>query len=181
MILAIFDAVQVQKQINGEVTLPKPMLLNPATIGIKREDGNEGYANWLTNWVNRQRALGLAQGSSAHPSKRRASTCPSFPPISVSERSRVPGTPRGPGTSNAGLRGTAMFDWTILVANQHLLWWGLVTTLKYTVVTSLIGLLIGLLVALAQLSRFRAPRYFGRVFVEFFRNIPLLVWLLWSY
>jgi polar amino acid transport system permease protein len=74
-----------------------------------------------------------------------------------------------------------MFDWTILVANQHLLWWGLVTTLKYTVVTSLIGLLIGLLVALAQLSRFRAPRYLGRVFVEFFRNIPLLVWLLWSY
>ena len=62
MILAIFDAVQVQKQINGEVTLPKPMLLNPATIGIKREDGNEGYANWLTNWVNQQRALGLAQG-----------------------------------------------------------------------------------------------------------------------
>ncbi|RJF86812.1 ABC transporter substrate-binding protein [Oleomonas cavernae] len=62
MILAVFDAIQVQKQINGEVILPKPMLLNPAMIGIKREDGNEGYANWLVNWVNQQRALGLAQG-----------------------------------------------------------------------------------------------------------------------
>lgn len=62
MILAIFDAIQVQKQINGVVILPKPMLLNPAMIGIKREDGNEGYANWLVNWVNQQRALGLAQG-----------------------------------------------------------------------------------------------------------------------
>lgn len=62
MILAIFDALQVQKQLGGEIILPKPMLLNPATIGIKREDGNEGYANWLTNWTNQQRALGLAQG-----------------------------------------------------------------------------------------------------------------------
>ncbi|MDQ0473295.1 amino acid ABC transporter permease [Labrys wisconsinensis] len=74
-----------------------------------------------------------------------------------------------------------MFDWTILVANQHLLWWGLLTTLKYTLVTSIAGLAIGLLVALAQLSRLRVLRYPGRVFVEFFRNIPLLVWLLWSY
>jgi polar amino acid transport system substrate-binding protein len=62
MILAVFDAIQVQKQLKGEVILPKPVLLNPAMIGIKREDGNEGYANWLVNWVNQQRALGLAQG-----------------------------------------------------------------------------------------------------------------------
>lgn len=62
MILAIFDAVQAQKALDGEVILPKPMLLNPAMIGIKREEGNEGYANWLVNWVNQQRALGLAQG-----------------------------------------------------------------------------------------------------------------------
>ena len=62
MIVAIFDAVQIAKQINGQITLPTPMLLNPATIGLRREEGNEGYANWLTNWVNQQRALGLAQG-----------------------------------------------------------------------------------------------------------------------
>ncbi|RJF86811.1 amino acid ABC transporter permease [Oleomonas cavernae] len=74
-----------------------------------------------------------------------------------------------------------MFDWTILVTNQHLLWWGLVTTLKYTIVTSLIGLVIGLVVTMALRSRFRVLRYAGRAFVEFFRNIPLLVWLLWSY
>jgi polar amino acid transport system substrate-binding protein len=62
MVLAIFDAVQVAKQINGEIILPSPMLRNPATIGVAREEGNEGYENWLTNWVNQQRALGLAQG-----------------------------------------------------------------------------------------------------------------------
>ncbi|PVB62316.1 transporter substrate-binding domain-containing protein [Labrenzia sp. 011] len=62
MVLAIFDAVQVAKQIDGEIILPTPMLRNPATIGLAREEGNEGYQNWLTNWVNQQRALGLAQG-----------------------------------------------------------------------------------------------------------------------
>lgn len=62
MIVAIFDAVQIAKQIDGEVVLPEPVLRNPATIGLRREEGNEGYENWLTNWVNQQRALGLAQG-----------------------------------------------------------------------------------------------------------------------
>lgn len=62
MIVAIFDAVQIAKQINGEITLPTPVLRNPATIGVRREEGNEGYENWLTNWINQQRALGLAQG-----------------------------------------------------------------------------------------------------------------------
>lgn len=62
MILAVFDAIDVSKAISGQIILPSPMLLNPATIGMRREEGNEGYENWLTNWVNQQRALGLAQG-----------------------------------------------------------------------------------------------------------------------
>jgi polar amino acid transport system permease protein len=74
-----------------------------------------------------------------------------------------------------------MFDWRVLIANYHLLWWGLLTTLKYTVVTSIAGLAIGLVVALAQLMSIRPLAWAGRLFVEFFRNIPLLVWLLWSY
>ncbi|SON54349.1 Cyclohexadienyl dehydratase precursor [Hartmannibacter diazotrophicus] len=62
MIVSIFDAAQIAKQTGFKVILPTPMLLNPATIGVRREEGNEGYENWLTNWVNQQRALGLAQG-----------------------------------------------------------------------------------------------------------------------
>lgn len=62
LIVAVFDAVQISKQINGQITLPAPILRNPATIGIRREAGSEGYSNLLTNWINQQRALGLAQG-----------------------------------------------------------------------------------------------------------------------
>jgi polar amino acid transport system substrate-binding protein len=61
ILLAIFDAIKVQPEVEGKIVLPEPMLRNPAFLAVKREDGNEGYINWLTNWTQQQRALGLAQ------------------------------------------------------------------------------------------------------------------------
>ena len=43
------------------------------------------------------------------------------------------------------------------------------------------GMLIGLVVGLIQLTPYRLLPWLGRVYVEFFRNIPLLVILLWTY
>ncbi|MBB3772665.1 polar amino acid transport system permease protein [Angulomicrobium tetraedrale] len=74
-----------------------------------------------------------------------------------------------------------MFDWSVITQNLDLLGWGLLVTLRYTVITCLLGLVIGLVIALAQLSPLRVTRVAGMLFVEFFRNVPLLVWLLWSY
>lgn len=74
-----------------------------------------------------------------------------------------------------------MFDWSIITQNADLILKGLWITLYYTVVTTILGLAMGLLVALAQLARITAISWAGRLFVEFFRNVPLLVWLLWSY
>lgn len=74
-----------------------------------------------------------------------------------------------------------MFDWSIITQNADLILKGLWITLYYTVVTTVLGLAMGLLVALAQLARITVISWAGRLFVEFFRNVPLLVWLLWSY
>ena len=73
------------------------------------------------------------------------------------------------------------FDVSILSQNAHLLGWGILITLYYTVITIGGGLIIGLLVGLLQVSRNPLPVWIGRVYVEFFRNIPLLVILLWTY
>lgn len=62
MIIAIIDGVRIAKETNLKVAMPTPMLGNPAFIGIRRQPGNEGFLNFLTNWTNQQRALGLAQG-----------------------------------------------------------------------------------------------------------------------
>jgi len=61
MIVAIFDALQIANEVDVKVIVPEPILRNPATIGVARTPNNAGYINWLTNWVNQQRALGLAQ------------------------------------------------------------------------------------------------------------------------
>jgi polar amino acid transport system permease protein len=74
-----------------------------------------------------------------------------------------------------------MFDVTVLTQNAHLIWLGLLVTLYYTVISTCAGLVIGLAVGLLQLTQNRALVWFGRCYVEFFRNIPLLVILLWSY
>jgi polar amino acid transport system substrate-binding protein len=65
IVLAVFDALQVKKEGIGDIVLPEPILRNPATIGVARVAGNSGYINFLTNWVQQQRALGLAQGKLA--------------------------------------------------------------------------------------------------------------------
>jgi polar amino acid transport system permease protein len=73
------------------------------------------------------------------------------------------------------------FDISILTQNSHLIGWGLLITLYYTVITITGGLVIGLVVGLLQLMRNPIPVWIGRIYVEFFRNIPLLVILLWVY
>ena len=73
------------------------------------------------------------------------------------------------------------FDLGILAPYTGLILSGLLVTLYYTIASSVLGLAIGLLVCLLQLSGFRPATWLGRAYVELFRNIPLLVLLLWSY
>lgn len=73
------------------------------------------------------------------------------------------------------------FDFSVLTQNVHLIGLGLLITIYYTVITISAGLLIGLIVGLLQLTKSLTLVMIGRVYVEFFRNIPLLVILLWTY
>ncbi|TPL43129.1 transporter substrate-binding domain-containing protein [Mesorhizobium sp. B2-4-6] len=65
VLLSIFDALQVSEKKIGEVSLPEPILRNPATLAVARKPGNAGYINFLTNWIEQQRSLGQAQGKLA--------------------------------------------------------------------------------------------------------------------
>lgn len=73
------------------------------------------------------------------------------------------------------------FDFSVISQNAPLLWQGFLITLYYTVITIVAGMIIGLIVGLIQLTPYRPLVWLGRVYVEFFRNIPLLVILLWTY
>jgi polar amino acid transport system permease protein len=73
------------------------------------------------------------------------------------------------------------FDFSVITQNAPLLWQGFLITVYYTVITIVAGMIIGLTIGLMQLTPYRVLRWLGRVYVEFFRNIPLLVILLWTY
>lgn len=62
VLFAVFDALQISNQKIGEVSVPEPLLRNPATLAVARKPGNAGYINFLTNWIQQERSLGKAQG-----------------------------------------------------------------------------------------------------------------------
>lgn len=58
---------------------------------------------------------------------------------------------------------------------------GVKVTILLLVVTTFTSLCLGTVIAIMRLSRTRALRFFGRLYVEVFRNIPGLFWLLFFY
>jgi|GEM_PF-4156477 ABC-type arginine/histidine transport system permease subunit len=57
---------------------------------------------------------------------------------------------------------------------------GAKTTIQLTVISVSIGTLLGLVISLLRLSRYRIISFLSRVYVDFFRGTPLLVQILMS-
>ncbi len=92
------------------------------------------------------------------------------------------------GCGGIGTGGGYTFAWYILSpwdvrgqANLRFLLWGFWATVTISTLAMLISLTIGLLVALMGISKRRALFVLSRIYVEFFRSIPLLVMILWVY
>jgi len=60
VIISDQDAAFLAAKGVGKAVVPMPVLRNPSTIGIRREPGNAGFANFLANWMSQQNSLGLA-------------------------------------------------------------------------------------------------------------------------
>ncbi|MGI4953626.1 MAG: amino acid ABC transporter permease [Janthinobacterium lividum] len=75
------------------------------------------------------------------------------------------------------------YEWSFgfLLRYTHLFWVGIGYTLAYTVGTVALGLVVGLLLGLARLSRSRLLNIPLVAFIEIFRCTPLLVQLVWVY
>ena len=75
------------------------------------------------------------------------------------------------------------FRWSVLWQPPHGQWIldGLINTLKITVVSWLFAILIGIVFGALRTCPFRPLRAIATAYVEFFRNVPLLVWLFFWY
>ncbi|MDP9378923.1 MAG: amino acid ABC transporter permease [Chloroflexota bacterium] len=65
--------------------------------------------------------------------------------------------------------------WSVLTDNLDILLQGLLVTLQVSVLAWLLAVAIGVVVALLRVTRSRAARFLGTAYVEFVRNVPLLV------
>jgi len=73
------------------------------------------------------------------------------------------------------------WDFSILWGYRWLLLQGLGMTIAFTIAIVVLGLLVGLLTASGNLSRYRTLRAVSLGFIEVFRCTPLLVQLIWFY
>jgi His/Glu/Gln/Arg/opine family amino acid ABC transporter permease subunit len=73
------------------------------------------------------------------------------------------------------------FDWSVAYDYMPALMRGLVVTLKVSAISELVGIILGLFLALCRLSAIAPLRYFAIAYIDFLRGIPVLVMLLWVY
>ncbi|MFK0333959.1 amino acid ABC transporter permease [Rhizobium sp. NPDC090275] len=73
------------------------------------------------------------------------------------------------------------WDFSIIWRSLPVLWRGVIVTAELWAISLLVGLVLGYFIALLRLSPNRVPQILGRGFVEFFRNIPALIQLIWFF
>jgi len=77
--------------------------------------------------------------------------------------------------------GTYHFRWDVVWNNLPFLLSGLEQTLLISAITLVLSVLLGMVIALADMSPVRPVRFLGYAFGEVVRNTPILVQLLWVY
>ena len=75
------------------------------------------------------------------------------------------------------------FNWSVLWSGQsgHWLLQGLVTTLEISLLAWLLAMVLGIVAGALRTVPYRPLRAAGTAYVEFFRNVPLLVWMFFWY
>ena len=73
------------------------------------------------------------------------------------------------------------FDFNFLSGNAGLLWEGLKVTLQLSLVSNMVGLVLGFGLCLLTLSRWFFLRWPAQLFIEFFRCTPVLLQIVWFF
>ena len=73
------------------------------------------------------------------------------------------------------------FDWGVLLVYRHLLWQGLVLTVQLSALGMVLSLVLGGMIGLGRRAEATPLRWLFGAYIEFFRNIPLIVQLFFWY
>jgi His/Glu/Gln/Arg/opine family amino acid ABC transporter permease subunit len=78
------------------------------------------------------------------------------------------------------IRLVASYDWSLVWANRSQLLHGLLTALEVAAVALVISVIVGLLLALARMSR-PPLSWLAAIYINVFRGVPALVSVIWVY
>ncbi|HUM00485.1 MAG TPA: ABC transporter substrate-binding protein/permease, partial [Mycobacterium sp.] len=148
-------------------------LINALNAGLDAVIADGTWARLYSDWVPRALPPGWKPGSKAAPMP----TLPDFATIAAGQNPRASTAP-APKSTLAQLK-DAFFDWELYKkAIPDLFKTGLPNTLILTVSASIIGVVLGMVLAVAGISRSRWLRWPARVYTDVFRGLPEVVIIL---
>ncbi|MEV0105442.1 ABC transporter substrate-binding protein/permease [Nocardia sp. NPDC050799] len=148
-------------------------LIDALNSGLDAVIADGTYARLYSDWVPRELPPGWKPGSKAAP----APQLPDFAALAV-EQAPEQQTAQTPKSTLEQLRDT-FFDWSLYrQAFPDLFKTGLPNTLILALVSGVLGTVIGMLLAVAGISRTRWLRWPARVYTDIFRGLPAVVIIL---
>jgi len=148
-------------------------LIDALDSGLDAVIADGTWAKLYSQWVPRTLAPGWKPGSKSAP----APTLPDLAAIAQSHH-RTPVAPAAPKSTLAQLR-DSFFDWEMYrQAIPALFSTGLPNTLILTSSASVVGLVLGMVLAIAGISHSRWLRWPARVYTDVFRGLPEVVIIL---
>jgi polar amino acid transport system substrate-binding protein len=148
-------------------------LIDALNSGLDAVIADGTWSRLYSNWVPRALPPGWKPGSKAAPLPQ----LPDFATIAASQK-QTASTGSAPKSTLAQLK-DAFFDWGLYkAAIPYLFKTGLPNTLILTFSASVIGLVLGMLLAVAGISRSRWLRWPARIYTDVFRGLPEAVVIL---
>lgn len=149
-------------------------LIDALNSGLDAVIADGTWAQLYSDWVPRALPPGWKPGSKAAPEPK----LPDFAAIAAANEKPADGGPVAPKSTLAQLA-DSFLDWDLYKqAIPDLLRTGLPNTLILTVCASIIGLVLGMVLAVAGISRSRWLRWPARVYTDIFRGLPEVVIIL---
>ncbi|NKY27950.1 ABC transporter substrate-binding protein/permease [Nocardia gamkensis] len=148
-------------------------LIDALNSGLDAVIADGTYAELYTDWVPRQLPPGWKPGSKAAP----APQLPDFAALAAGKQTNE--TQQSTPKSTVQQLKDTFFDWSLYrKAFPDLLETGLPNTLILAVVSGALGTVLGMLLAVAGISRTRWLRWPARVYTDIFRGLPAVVIIL---
>ena len=148
-------------------------LIDALNSGLDAVIADGTWSRLYSDWVPRELPPGWKPGSKAAP----APQLPDFAAI-VASKDQAPATAAAPKSTLSQLA-DSFLDWDLYKqAIPYLFKTGLPNTLILTVSASVIGLLLGMALAVAGISRARWLRWPARIYTDIFRGLPEVVIIL---